>query len=83
MEKNRIRLLLSENKIREALDLVDKDVDSLFEIGLSLDKALTLNPDNADAWARKGIALSQVRSLEEALTCFDTSLQIDPENVQT
>ena len=87
-KKDRIRLVLSEKKIREALDIVEKDVDSLFEIGLAawgnenhdmaekiFSQVLVYDPDNAGAWFNRGIALGNLRKYEEAVACYDEAIE--------
>lgn len=47
---------------------------------LCLNKALLLDPVNADALHNKGISLSNLTRHEEALVCFEKALDLDPEN---
>ena len=42
------------------------------------EKALTLAKDNADLWNLKGIALRSLGRYNEAIECFNKSLEIDP-----
>jgi tetratricopeptide (TPR) repeat protein len=43
-------------------------------------KALEIDPNNADAWNNKGWAMSLLRRYEEAIECLDKALEIDPNN---
>lgn len=42
------------------------------------EQALLLNQDDPDLWNFKGIALRSLGRYEEAMECFNKSLQIDP-----
>ncbi|AFS80650.1 hypothetical protein NKOR_03800 [Candidatus Nitrosopumilus koreensis AR1] len=42
------------------------------------EQALLLNQDNPDLWNYKGITLRSLGRYEEAMDCFNKSLQIDP-----
>ncbi|MEE8181629.1 MAG: tetratricopeptide repeat protein [Nitrosopumilaceae archaeon] len=42
------------------------------------EQALLLNQDNPDLWNYKGIALRSLGRYEEAMECFNKSLEIDP-----
>ncbi len=46
------------------------------------DQVLETNPDNADAWNNKGVALFQMGRPQEALSCYDRALAADPENLE-
>ena len=64
-------------------DLVKKGKDLLaegnFEASLSyFEQALLLNQNDADIWNLKGAALRSLGRYDEALECFNKSLQIDP-----
>jgi tetratricopeptide (TPR) repeat protein len=43
-------------------------------------KAIEIEPDNADAWYNKGVALYKWKRNKEAIESFDKSLTIDPNN---
>jgi tetratricopeptide (TPR) repeat protein len=43
------------------------------------DRTLAINPQFAQAWSDKGIALGALGRLEEALDCFDRALAINPQ----
>ena len=50
-----------------------------FEGALScFDQALMSNSDNPELWNLKGAALRSLGRYEEALECFNRSLEIDP-----
>jgi len=42
------------------------------------EQALLLNQDDPDLWNYKGIALRSLGRYEEAMECFNKSLEIDP-----
>ena len=44
------------------------------------DKALALDPGNANAWVNKGISLQALGRSEEALSCYDKALALDPQH---
>ena len=44
----------------------------------SLQKAILLNQNDPDLWNLKGIALRSLGRYNEAIECFNKSLEIDP-----
>tara|TARA_B100001750_G_scaffold64695_1_gene51384 strand:- start:318 stop:545 length:228 start_codon:yes stop_codon:yes gene_type:complete len=44
----------------------------------SFQKALSLNQNNPDLWNLKGITLRSLGRYNEAIECFNKSLEIDP-----
>jgi tetratricopeptide (TPR) repeat protein len=44
------------------------------------DKALEIDPMNADAYYKKGLSLSTIEKYAEAIVCYDKALEIDPMN---
>ena len=42
------------------------------------DKAIELDPNNADAWNNKGLALYNLGKYEEAIKYYDKAIEIDP-----
>lgn len=67
--------------------LVHKGMDRVkreqFEEALEFfDRVLEMNPENADAWNNKGVALYWMGRPEEALQCYDQSLKADPGNLE-
>ena len=58
------KLFLEDGKFNDAL--------SFFE------QALLLNQNDPDLWNYKGIALRSLGRYEEAMECFNKSLEIDP-----
>jgi tetratricopeptide (TPR) repeat protein len=42
------------------------------------DKALEINPKEAEAWCSKGFALYKLERYEEAIICLDKALEINP-----
>ncbi|KAA0010166.1 MAG: tetratricopeptide repeat protein [Thermoplasmata archaeon] len=47
------------------------------------DKALRINPRNADTWYSKGVTLYHLGKYEEAIKCYDKALEINPRDVDT
>ncbi|MEM9351506.1 MAG: tetratricopeptide repeat protein [Planctomycetota bacterium] len=48
-----------------------------------LDKAIELDPENAEAWSNRGWAKTQLRDFEEAAEDLTKSAELDPENHET
>lgn len=48
----------------------------------SFDKALKIDPRNADAWINKGASLHDLGRYEEAIQCCDEALEIDPRDAK-
>jgi serine/threonine protein kinase/tetratricopeptide (TPR) repeat protein len=44
------------------------------------DKALKINPDDADIWNNKGVALDKLSKHSEAIECYDKALKINPDD---
>ncbi len=52
-----------------------------FKFGLALgfyEQALLLDQNNPDLWNSKGVALRSMGRYEEAMECFERSLEIEP-----
>jgi tetratricopeptide (TPR) repeat protein len=47
------------------------------------DKALELEPKDANAWYKKGRALSRRGKYEDAINCYDKAIEISPHHVDT
>jgi Flp pilus assembly protein TadD len=62
------KLFLEDGKFNDAL--------SFFE------QALLLNQNDPDLWNYKGTALRSLGRYEEAMMCFNKSLEIDPRDKQ-
>jgi tetratricopeptide (TPR) repeat protein len=45
---------------------------------LAFEKAIALDPKNADAWFNKGYALAGMKQYDEAIAAFDTVKQLNP-----
>ncbi len=61
-----------------ALEYVNR---AQYEAGLDFaDQAVTLNPDNADAWDNGGLALFYMGKYPEAQAAFEQAVQRQPEN---
>ena len=53
--------------------------ESQFENALgTFEQALLLNQNDPDLWNFKGVALRSLGRYEEAMECFNKSLEIDP-----
>jgi tetratricopeptide (TPR) repeat protein len=64
------------------LAVVQWQLGRLREALSSYDKALTLNPDHADAWSNRGVTLYSLKRFEEALSSYDKALAINPGDPQ-
>ncbi len=58
------KTLLEENKFEEALGFFEQ--------------ALLLNQNDPQLWNYKGVALRSIGRYDEALECFNKSLELDP-----
>ncbi|PSF39366.1 hypothetical protein C7H19_00845 [Aphanothece hegewaldii CCALA 016] len=72
-----------------------KTADDWFDVGLkqaessnwegaiaSFDRAIAIDPEDAQAWHNRGSALGMLGRFEEALVSFDRAIALDPENSQ-
>jgi tetratricopeptide (TPR) repeat protein len=58
--------------------------DCKFEESLSyFDQALLLHPDNPDLLNKKGVLLRSLGRYDEAIECFNKSLQLDPRDLES
>ena len=58
--------------------------DGQYENALnSFEMALSLNQNNPDLWNLKGITLRSLGRYNEAIDCFNKSLEIDPRDKNT
>jgi tetratricopeptide (TPR) repeat protein len=46
----------------------------------ALDKATSIDPDLADAWANRGAVLWELRRYDEAIASLEKALAIDPDH---
>lgn len=44
-------------------------------------KAIKINPQNAEFWYNKGCALINIKQYQEAIICFETTIRISPSHV--
>ena len=64
------------NLVKNGRNLIDK---GNFEEALSFfEQALLLNQNDPELWNYKGVALRSMGRYDEALECFNRSLEIDP-----
>jgi tetratricopeptide (TPR) repeat protein len=69
------------NLIQKGNDLME---DCKFEESLSyFDQALLLQPNNPDLLNKKGVALRSLGRYDEAIECFNRSLQLDPRDLDS
>ena len=69
--------------VPEIPDLVEKGKSLLlegnFEDALAyFEQALLLNQNDPELWNQKGVALRSLGRYDEALECFNKSLELDP-----
>ena len=65
---NKGKNLLSDNKFEDALGFFEQ--------------ALLLNQNDPELWNYKGVALRSMGRYDEALECFNKSLELDPRDRQ-
>ena len=65
---NKGKNLLSDNKFEDALGFFEQ--------------ALLLNQNDPELWNYKGVALRSMGRYDEALECFNKSLELDPRDKQ-
>ncbi len=70
VKANTVNLLISKSQTLLKLDRAEAALDCL-------DEALNLNPDNADAWVKKGAALEHLQRIAEAIECYDRAIALD------
>jgi tetratricopeptide (TPR) repeat protein len=58
------------------------DLGRYEEAAASCDKALSINPNFADAWVMRGVALGKLGQYSEVLTSSDKALTINPNSVE-
>ncbi len=58
------KILLEENKFEDALGFFEQ--------------ALLMNQNDPELWNHKGVALRSMGRYDEALECFNKSLELDP-----
>lgn len=69
------------NLIKKGNDLME---DCKFEESLSFfDQALLLQPNNPDLLNKKGVILRSLGRYDEAIECFNKSLQLDPRDLDS
>ena len=59
------------------------DVENYNDALSFFDQALSQDPTNADLWNYKGIALRSLGRYDEALECYNKSLEIEPRDKES
>jgi len=81
-------LLLTRGRAREGYPLASREFDLGMDAGRAGDnegalaafsRAIELEPDDADAWYNKGVALAKLRRTEEARSAYDRAIELRPE----
>lgn len=66
--------------VHKGMDRVKRnELDEAMEF---FDQVLEMNPENADAWNNKGVALFKMGRPGDALECYDRALAADPGNIE-
>jgi tetratricopeptide (TPR) repeat protein len=74
-----------EDKNKLDLDLVKQgqellESENYQEAIDSFDRAIEIDPNNADSWSNRGFTLSKLNKYQEAIDSYDRALKIDPDN---
>jgi Flp pilus assembly protein TadD len=64
------------------LAVVQWQLGRLPEALFNYHKAVTINPDHAEAWSNRGVTLYGLKRFEEALSSYDKALAINPDHVE-
>lgn len=65
-----------EDLVKNGKEFLDSDK---YDDALGVfEQALLLNQENPDLWNFKGVALRSLGRYEEAMECFNKSLELDP-----
>jgi Flp pilus assembly protein TadD len=59
-----------------------EDLGKYDEAIQAFDKALELDPQNAEAWSEKGYALGELGKYDEAIQALDKAIELDPQNAE-
>jgi tetratricopeptide (TPR) repeat protein len=75
MEQYLIKQELADRAHRYILEGNYYHFQGKFDLAVnSYNKALEIDPDNADAWFNKGMSLKKIGSDEESAKCIETSI---------
>ncbi len=84
VQETNVAKLLKEANVSQKAQGFLKEGNNLFnshrygEAIAAYDKALSINPDIADAWINRGNALTALQFYQEALVSFDKAIMIEP-----
>jgi tetratricopeptide (TPR) repeat protein len=80
---------LAVKYLKEAIDLYPRNANAHLLLGncqdclekvedaiISYDKALAIDPDNAEAWFNKGMTLKKIGNLKEATLCIEKCIDL-------
>ena len=88
----RIIKLITDGKLDKALALANvNNVEDLLDTGVLFvqnedynvaerifDRVVQLNPDYAEAWSNKGVALGNLGKFDESIKCYEEAIKINP-----
>lgn len=69
-QSERISVLMGRGQSMLSLDDAEAAVSCF-------DEVLSLDPNNAEAWVRKGTALERLQQLDRAIDCYDRAIAVD------
>ncbi|MFN7618350.1 MAG: tetratricopeptide repeat protein [Pseudanabaena sp.] len=71
-------LFIAESEIQNTQGIVFAQKDKLPDAILSFQRAISLNPEHADAYYNLGISFSNIGDLEQAIVNFQTTIALNP-----
>ena len=70
----------SPHDVNDVDEEFDKALDLLNDQNKAQDRVIELNPQNALTYAHKGVSLDQLGRSQEAVQCYEKSIQLDPQD---